>query len=456
MMLLCKLIAIVSWFDQSGELRVEPVLKNRNKLHPPCFLCGFGCRCLNSHKTIFFELLFRVCYARKVNYMFIKRDIEHIIGEYKKFPVIAILGPRQSGKTTLSKNLFSNHIFLDLEDPALKLFAQEDPRRFLKEYENEHGIIIDEFQYVPELLSYIKIIVDEQKRPGYFVITGSQNFLMNEAITQSLAGRVGIVTLLPLSINELQSSALLDSYTQTIINGFYPRIYAEHILPDKFYSSYIQTYIEKDVRQLSHVMNLHSFQLFLKLCAGRTGQQLNSAELATTTGIDQKTVHRWLSILESSYIIFLLQPFYNNFNKRLTKAPKLYFYDTGIAAYLLGIKKNEDLALSPFRGSLFENLIIADLLKQNYNKGELPNIYYWRDQNGRIEIDCVIDKATTMVPLEIKSSETISPSFFDNLKQFNEIAQISSENNIIVYAGSTKQSRSAGTIINWERAGSLL
>lgn len=388
--------------------------------------------------------------------MFIKRDISDKIDEYKKFPAIAILGPRQSGKTTLSKKLFPKHTFLDLDDPETKLFAQTDPKRFFAEYENSYGIIIDEFQNVPELLSYIKIIVDEKKRPGYFVLTGSQNFLVNEKITQSLAGRVGILTLLPLSISELKNVDLLPNYKKLLINGFYPRIYDENILPDKLYSSYIQTYVEKDVRQVSAVTNLTTFQLFLKLCAGRIGQALNIAELATVTGIDQATANRWLSILEASYIIFLLRPFYKNFNKRLTKTPKLYFYDTGIASYLLGIKKTEDLTVSSFRGSLFENLIIADLIKQSYNMGELPSLYYWRDQNGRIEIDCLIDKISTLIPIEIKSSETISHNFFDNLKQFDSIAEIEPTNNFLIYAGESKQKRSSGNILSWKDAGEFL
>lgn len=388
--------------------------------------------------------------------MFIKRDIANKIEEYKKFPAIAILGPRQSGKTTLSKNLFPNHTFLDLDNPELKLFAQTDPNRFFKEYENPHGIIIDEFQNVPELLSYIKIIVDEKKRPGYFILTGSQNFLMNEKITQSLAGRVGILTLLPLSINELSNANLLPDYEELIIKGSYPRIYSEDILPNKLYPAYIQTYVEKDVRQISAVANLSTFQLFLKLCAGRVGQALNISDLSTVTGIDQATAKRWLSILEASYIIFLLQPYYKNYNKRLTKTPKLYFYDTGLASYLLNLKSKEELSASSFRGSLFENLLISDFYKQYYNLAELPNLYYWRDQNGRIEVDCIVDKVSTAIPIEIKASETISANFFNNLKEFNAITNTSPEKNYLAYAGNQNQTRSSGNIIGWPNYKNLI
>ena len=282
------------------------------------------------------------------------RDFSNIIRRYTPFPAIAILGPRQSGKTTFARMTFPKHAYVLLEDLDNRTLALTDPRRFLEMYENEHGIIIDEFQYAPDLLSYIQIEADNKNRPGYFILTGSQNFLMNRAIAQSLAGRVGILTLLPLSLHELQINNLTpDSLDEAIVTGGYPRLYAEPIDPRTSHLSYIQTYIERDARQLINVGDLGAFQQFLKLCAGRIGQQLNLSELAGVCGISVSTARRWISILEASYIIFLLQPHFTNFNKRLTKAPKLYFYDTGLVCALLGIALPSALALNTFRGSLF-------------------------------------------------------------------------------------------------------
>ncbi len=258
--------------------------------------------------------------------MLFKRNLEKALARMKKFPVVAILGPRQSGKTTLSKSYFKKHVFVSLENPVTREFASSDPVRFLKDNENKYGLIIDEFQYVPQLLSYIQLEVDEKKRPGYFVLTGSQNFLMNQAITQSLAGRVGILTLLPLSCKELLENKLIkDGINDVMFHGGYPRIYQENLLPTDVYPSYIQSYLEKDVRQITNVGDLHTFQKFLGLCAGRVGQLLNLSDLATNCGISVPTATRWLSVLEASYVLFLLQPHFNNFNKRLTKTPKLFF-----------------------------------------------------------------------------------------------------------------------------------
>jgi len=389
--------------------------------------------------------------------MIARRDLEPTLKRFTKFPVVAILGPRQSGKTTLAQHFFKNYRYVNLEDPKNLDSVVNDPERFLREHENEHGIIIDEFQYAPKLLSYIQIEADTHDRPGYFVLTGSQNFLMNEKITQSLAGRVGILTLLPLSIHELAENGLMPSDTNTLIfNGGYPRIHAQNFTPQELFPAYIRTYIERDVRQLTTVENLLTFQKFMQLCAGRVGQQLNIEDIATQCGIDQKTVHRWLSILQASYIIFLLRPYHNNFTKRITKTPKLYFYDTGLACSLLNIRSADDLALSTFRGPLFENLIIADLYKQYYNLGIEPPLYYWRDQNGRIEIDGLIDLGIRLVPLEIKSGETINSNFFTNIKNWSEIANVNPEDTFIIYAGNTGQSRSGGTIITWQKAGSLV
>lgn len=390
--------------------------------------------------------------------MFIKRDLEKTLSRYSKFPVVAILGPRQSGKTTLVQHQFPNHVFITFEDPVMREFATNDARGFLREYENEHGIILDEFQYVPQILSYLQIEADEKKRPGYFVITGSQNFLMNQAITQSLAGRVGIITLLPLSINELDAAHILPARANDlIVQGCYPRIYSEQIETHDLYSSYVHTYVERDVRQLVQVGDLRTFQKFLMLCAGRIGQLLNLSDIATNCGISVPTAQKWLSVLEASYLVFILQPHFTNFNKRVVKTPKLFFYDTGLACDLLGITSTQTLAASPFRGALFENLMISDLMKQFYNRGIRPPLYFWRDTNNRVEVDCIIDRGTYLIPLEIKASETINiTNFFAALHNWNEISETSPDNNYVIYAGTEAQTRTQGHIVNWRSAKNLI
>jgi predicted AAA+ superfamily ATPase len=388
--------------------------------------------------------------------MILKRDIAQTLKRFSKFPVVALLGPRQSGKTTLAKNHFKKHRYINLEDLEAREFVKNDPKRFLRENENEHGIIIDEFQYVPEFLSYVQIESDEKKRPGYFILTGSQNFLMNQAITQSLAGRVGILTLLPLSINELAENNFLPEVDKAIFSGGYPRLYAENFAPTELYPAYIYSYIERDVHQLIKTVDLLVFRKFMQLCAGRTGQLLNIADIAANCGVNQKVINQWLAVLEASYIIFLLKPYFNNFNKRIVKAPKLYFYDTGVACSLLEIRNENDLSKSSFRGSLFENLIISDLHKQYYNAGSRPPLYFWRDTNDRVEVDCLIDKGIKLLALEVKSGETISNSFFDALEKWNEIADTSKEDNYLIYAGPLVQRRTPAQIIGWKKVGNLV
>jgi len=390
--------------------------------------------------------------------MFLNRDMEKTLVRYAQFPVVALLGPRQSGKTTLVKKHFKKHTFLSFEDPAIREFATTDPKGFLKEHENKHGIILDEFQYVPQILSYIQLEADDKHRPGYFVITGSQNFLMNQAITQSLAGRVGILTLLPFSIQELEKNNILPERSQNLITtGSYPRAYTENITTDDLYASYIHTYVERDVRQLINVGDLRMFQRFLTLCAGRIGQLLNISDLAENCGITPPTATKWLSVLEASYIVFLTQPHFKNFNKRIIKTPKLFFYDTGVACNLLGINSTKVLSASPFRGPLFENLIMSDFNKQFLNNGHKPTLYFWRDHNGRVEVDCIVEKNIHLIPIEIKSSETISSSnFFDGLKLWNELSQTTAENNYVVYGGDQNQKRQFGTIVSWRSASTLI
>jgi predicted AAA+ superfamily ATPase len=385
-----------------------------------------------------------------------RRDLFSALERFSKFPVVAILGPRQSGKTTLARDFFKNHKFFNFEAPHVRELALDDPVAFLRSNENEYGIILDEFQYVPEILSYIQVEADEKKRPGYFVLTGSQNFLMNEAVSQSLAGRVGIVTLLPLSLSEMSNNALLPSdASEAIFKGGYPRVYAEHFSALDFYPSYIHSYLERDVRQLIKVENLRTYQKFMQLCAGRVGQLLNVADIATNCGVHRKTVDSWISILEASYVIFTLKPYWENFNKRATKMPKLYFYDTGLACSLLDITSPAQLMRSPLRGPLFESFIISDLHKQYFNKGRRPPLYFWRDNNGYIEVDCLANIDNTLVPIEVKAGETPSKEYFDGLEKWSELVKTTGEK-YVVYGGSYTQAMKRGTLLSWREAGDMV
>ena len=381
----------------------------------------------------------------------IPRDLSSKLSELaQKFPVIAILGPRQSGKTTLAKSIFDDHVYLSLEDINTFNFAQKDPYTFFDTHHNKNGIIIDEIQEIPNLMSYIQTYVDSHDVRGYFIITGSQNILLNEAISQTLAGRVAILTLLPLCINELSRSNILPNKTETILfNGSYPRIYAHEIRPVDWYPHYIKTYLERDVRQIKNVHNLSTFQRFVGLCAGRIGQILSVSSLSSDCGIDVKTVNSWLSILEASYLIFLLQPHNKNFNKRLIKSPKIYFYDTGLACSLLGIESPEVLANHYLRGGLFESFILSEFIKNRLNKGLNPNIYFWRDKLGH-EIDCIADWNGQLVAAEIKSGRTISQDFFDGLNYWTELSNNPKSNNFVVYGGDDDQKRSAGSLLSWK------
>jgi len=329
------------------------------------------------------------------------RDAQQTLLQFAQLPAVVVQGPRQVGKTVLVQQTFKKHVYTSFEDPDTRSQAMQDPRGFFASHENAHGIIIDEFQYIPEILSYLQLEIDAKKRPGYFILTGSQNFLMNQAITQSLAGRVGILTLTSLSIHELQANKLVQpTSSEVMFLGGYPRLFDEQLTTNLIYPPYINTYLERDVRQLVNVGNLHAFQQFIQLCAGRIGQLLNLSEIAGVCGISTPTAREWISILEASYIIFFVQPYFNNFNKRLTKSPKLYFYDTGLACSLLGIDSPQLLAQHSMRGGLFECFIISDLCKQYLNRGKRPPVYFWRDLNGRIEVDCIIDDGGKLFPID--------------------------------------------------------
>ena len=337
----------------------------------------------------------------------IHRQLAHKLKESAGyFPVVTLLGPRQSGKTTLVKTVFNRHNYVSVEELDVRMLANTDPRLFFDTYANVHGLIIDEIKHAPELLSYIQTIVDREKKKGYFILTGSQNILVNQAITQSLAGRMAILTLFPLSISELRAAELLpDTLDDALLRGSYPSVYSDKIPPLETYRYYIRSYIERDVRELKNITNPTLFKHFLQLCAGRSGQLVNSTSLGNDLGVDHKTIRSWLSLLEATYVIFLLYPYSKNINKRVTKTPKLYFADTGIACSLLNIKTLKELMHHPLRGSLIETYIISDLFKQYYNLNLEPSLYFWRD-NTENEIDCIVEEALYTIPIESKSSKT--------------------------------------------------
>lgn len=389
--------------------------------------------------------------------MFIKRDLSERASEAaSEFSVIAIVGPRQSGKTTLAQNAFPNHRYVSLEDLDMRALAKADPRRFLAEYPTEYGVILDEIQHVPQLLSYMQTIVDREKKNGFFVITGSQNFLVDEAVTQTLAGRMSVLTLLPLSLSELEKADLLSAkIEQLVYQGSYPKIYAEKVSAERLYNNYIRLYVERDVRQIKNVSDLNTFQKFMQLCAGRIGQVVNLASLGNDCGINHSTVKSWISLLEASYIVFLLHPYYKNFGKRLIKAPKLYFVDTGIACSLLKIRSVDELSHHYLRGGLIENFVIADLLKQQYNLEQKPSLYFWRDHTGN-ELDCIIDDSRYPVPVEIKAGKTVATDFFKELKTWEKITDTPQAPHYLIYGGDKNQGWPHAQVLSWKSAGHLI
>lgn len=362
----------------------------------------------------------------------------------QRFQVITLTGPRQSGKTTLVKSSFPDIPYISLEEPDIRQIALTDPRGFLSNYPN--GVILDEIQNTPELFSYIQRIVDEN-RQIQFILTGSSNFLLMEKISQTLAGRTAVLHLLPFSLKELEP--LTDSYETLIFKGQYPRIYDRTIPPPDFYPSYIQTYVDRDVRMIKNIGDINAFIQFTQLCAGRIGQPLNNASLANDAGISPNTAKSWLSILESSYILYRLQPYHRNFNKRLVKSPKLFFYDTGVACSLLGIREQEQVNLHYMKGSLFENLILNEFIKRSFNQGENRQPYYWQDNHGK-EIDCLLVNGEKVTAVEIKSGKTMSTSYFDNLKYWRSLAGLPESQEFVVYGGDQSMQTSIGTLISWK------
>lgn len=363
----------------------------------------------------------------------------------EKFPIIAITGPRQSGKTTFSKQLRPEYSYVNLEDITNREFAKNDPKGFLNTYKN--GAIIDEIQYVPELFSYLQVFTDERNQVGEYIITGSQNFLLMQQISQSLAGRVALFTLLPLSLKELKDSEyIFSNWESYAVSGSYPRKILFDIDGRDYYANYLSTYVERDVRLLKNITNLDLFQKFIFLVAGRVGQLFNQSSLGNELGVDNKTINSWMSLLETSYIAYRLYPYHSNFNKRIVKTPKVYFYDTGLLSFLLGIKSEQELTQHFAKGSIFENLIITEFLKNAYNKGDTPIFYFWRDHANN-EVDLLIENYPKIDIYEIKSSTTIKMDFFKGLNHFKGLH--SSVNAHLIYGGTENQKRTEVNVIGW-------
>lgn len=365
----------------------------------------------------------------------------------KDYPVIAVTGPRQSGKTTLCRALFPESPYASLEDPDVREFAQDDPRGFLAQYPN--GAVLDEVQRCPELFAYLQRIVDENPQPGRFILTGSQQFGLLSGITQSLAGRVALLSLLPFSIEELRQAKLVpEALDRLLLAGGYPPIHDRQLDPVQWYGNYVQTYLERDVRQLINVRDLTQFQRFVRLCAGRTGQLLNFSTLGDDAGVSHNTAREWLSVLEASYVIHRLAPHHRNFNKRLVKTPKLYFLDTGLAAWLLGIENERQLSTHPLRGALFETWVVSEYLKVSLSRAQAPNLTFWRDRAGH-GVDLLVERGGTLTPVEVKAGATVRKDALRGLLHWMDIAGGAAGEGVLVYAGDQRQKRGAVHLIPW-------
>lgn len=364
--------------------------------------------------------------------MIARKLANSILSSSRDYPLVGIVGPRQSGKTTLVQAVFSDYKYVNLEAPDLRRFAQEDPRGFMATYPSK--VIFDEVQRVPELLSYLQVHVDSIKDNGQFILTGSQNFLLMESISQSLAGRIALHTLLPFSLEELDKV----NPKEFVLKGGYPKIYDTDISFTQWYGNYVQTYLDRDIRTLSRVEDLATFEKFVRLCAGRTGQLLNLSSLAIDAGITHNTAKAWISLLKTSFIVYTLEPFHKNYNKRLIKAPKMYFVDTGLACQLLNIQTQDQLQSHPLYGALFETMVVGEYFKYTYNRALPQSIYFWRDKTGR-EVDMILEKSNTIFPIEIKSGSTVNDEYFQNINYFLDLS--GQEGGGVIFAGSNEQKR---------------
>jgi predicted AAA+ superfamily ATPase len=383
-----------------------------------------------------------------------KRKIEEELSQTaKEYPVITIIGPRQSGKTTLAKKFFKKHLYVNLEDPEKRLLAKSDPKTFLKRF--PAPVIYDEIQNIPELLSWIQVLVDE--RPGgkaMYILTGSHQPALNATITQSLAGRTALITLFPFSLNELNRKYVQSEREVLVHNGFLPRLHHQNIRPGRLYRDYYRTYVERDVRSLLAVENQQAFELFIRLLAARVGQEINHAALSNQIGMSAPQVKKWLSVLEASFIIFKVPPFFNNFGKRLTKSPKIYFAEVGLAAYLLGLEKPDQIERDPAFGGLFENMVMADLYKTRLNLGKEPRLYFYRDRYQN-EIDALYPKGGEYIPIEIKSSRTFQADYIKGIRHYQKISG-SPTPGLLIYDGDLEPETESLTTLNFRNVSNWL
>jgi predicted AAA+ superfamily ATPase len=366
----------------------------------------------------------------------IERDLkQELLTLVKEYPIVTILGPRQAGKTTLATETLATYEYCNLESPENRSHAIQDPKAFLSQF--KRPVVIDEIQRVPELMSYIQVKVDQEKRNGQFVLTGSHQLELKASIAQSLAGRTAILQLLPLSIAELERANIrFSSFQDYVIHGFLPRIYDQNQRPRIAYSNYYQTYVERDVRQIINLRDASLFERFMKLLAGRVGQLIDFNSLAGDVGVDAKTIKSWLSIMEASFIVYKLSPYFENFGKRIIKSPKYYFIDVGLLAFLLGLEEAQQVSRDPLVGSLFENLVVIECLKSRLNQAKPANLYFYRDSSG-FEIDLVLQDAGRLVPIEIKSTSTYHPSLVANIAKFTGLARNVLES-YLVYSGEAR------------------
>ncbi len=386
--------------------------------------------------------------------MKIVRDATHLLIEMANhYPVVTLVGPRQVGKTTLARDVFPNKPYVNLEEPDVLAFAIHDSRGFINQF--PEGAILDEIQNAPHLLSYIQVIVDEKKQPGQFILTSSQQLNLGETISQSLAGRTAIISLLPFSIAELDRHGVELDLDEYLLTGFLPDAYAQKIEPWIIYSNYTKTYLERDVRKITKVHNLLLFQKFMRLCASRVGCFLNLENLANEVGVSATTINHWLSVLEASYLIFRVQPYYENFGKRIIKASKLYFFDVGLVSYLINIENKTQMSRDPLRGHLVENLVVLELMKERLNRGLEPNLYFFRDNHNN-EIDIIYKRAHELIPIEIKSAQTFDKSFLQRLNYFRRLAPERVIEGYCIYAGSQNYAVDGFHLINFKKTREIL
>lgn len=384
---------------------------------------------------------------------YIHRELSSVLEEaYRYFSVITVTGPRQSGKTTLIRNMFPHLPYYSLESLDIRSFAENDPIAFLNQ--NEVGMILDEVHNAPDLLSYIQGIVDEHPDKRY-ILSGSSQFAMLKRVTQSLAGRTAVFELMPLSYSETKDLTADVPLDKLLFNGFYPAIYSGRNVPEFLYPAYMKTYLDRDVRDLLQIKDMMQFHIFIKLCAGRIGSLFKASELANEIGVSPNTITSWLSVLQASYIVTLLPPYFENTSKRLTKMPKLYFLDTGLACYLLGIESPEQLSRDKMRGALFENFVVTEALKQRYNQGKESNLYFYRDSNQN-EIDLLLKRNTRLYGIEIKSSMTYHKDFEKALKRIDEWVKAPVDGKAVVYAGNFENTAGEIKLLNYSNMDEVL